>query len=195
MLVTNVTTQNYHQCKFYSTFFAFICHHIFPQCWQCQQVWEELYRCLPSCFCYACLQCSPESNARNCWVKTNFQRKIAKYPKRLPSAAFSARRRGWVPVYAQTVSRVHWPESFFMASFVKVSFTSRIRPFFLDWAVYHCHLQLWPQYLCRKSFFVKLLRFVLCGKWSNLPSCKSFFALTMGNTSTCFAFSCIISLG
>ena len=44
-----------------------------------------------------------------------------KYPKRFPPAAFSTRRRGWIPVYAQTFSRVHRPErlgKFLFGSFV-----------------------------------------------------------------------------
>ena len=41
---------------------------------------------------------------------TDFQRKSVIYPKRFPPAAFSARRHRWVPVYAQTLSRVHRPE-------------------------------------------------------------------------------------
>ena len=92
-------------------------------------------------------------NTHNRRENTDFQQqKRVKYPKRLPLAAFSSRRQGWVPGHAQTLSRVDRPGSFFFRSFVNgIYFTSGICPFFLDWAVCHCHLQLWPQFLCRKS--------------------------------------------
>ena len=134
--------------------------------------------------------------------KYRFPKTKRKIPEEVPSCNLFCQETEVGPSLCSNAleSRQAWAlvktKSFFGIISLNMNFlTSWTRPFFLDWAVYHCHLQQWPQFLCRKSFYVEFFCFVLCGKWFNLPSCKSFLALTMGNTSTCFAFSWIISLG
>ena len=97
--------------------------------------------------------------------------------------------------------RKRWHYQWSVVVIFSFGFTSRIHPSFLGWVECHCHLLLWQQSLCKKMWIYNLWVYLNSRKEvlrikrrvcivTHLPSCNSLLALTMGNTSTCFSFSC-----